>query len=465
MLGLAGSSVPSINSVREEEFRSRWADYQVDRRLPQQATDPSASSATEDQGGFLSLFSRSFSDHLRNGPFQLRADLSAGYEFTNEQNLRIIHPNGAESSPFISPALGVSYNRELGAVTLSARYSVGYVYYLDQSYLAVNHNGGILSQTAGLDLGVEGSRTTLASNTSASYGNGQDIESGEQRGQLTITEGFTGVYTLTEYTQLGVTGTLGYSDYTGGTVADTDATNVSGTVYGDYVFTGKTRLRLELGAGDVRQTADTSNRSDRSYYQALFHVNYIASPKLSFDAGLGYGLQNDSSVQGRKEDGSHVIYTFTVNYVPTEKTSVSFHVGYEGVDVDPDLSLQVHWQPRLNTTVGLSVYQNSNFSTFLEAQSLVTRGVLVSVQQTFFGKVTVGLSGGAEQSKGYSSLGSQQGSDYQDPYYFGAVTLLWQFNSSLALQAYYRGYTGQAGLATNHDGLQSRASASLRLTF
>ena len=52
----------------------------------------------------------------------------------------------------------------------------------------------------------------------------------------------------------------------------------------------------------------------------------------------------------------------------------------------------------------------------------------------------------------------------QDPYIFGGVTLLWELNSYLAFQAYYRGYTGQAG-AVSQNGLRSRASASLRLTF
>lgn len=465
LLGFADGAT-SASSVRQNEFRSRWADYQVDRRPAQTTTQETQGTSDDAPTGLLTLVSRSFSDHFRNGPLQVRADLSAGYEFTNESNLRLQNRDGANTSPFVSPALGVFYNREIGPATISARYSVGYVYYLDQSYLAANHNGGILSQTGGLDIGVQGARTSLTSTTSASYGNGNDIESGTSRDLFTISEGLGAAYTLTDFTQLGVTASVSESSYSGGgSGTDTDNLYVAGTLYGDYVITGKTRLRLEFGAGDQNQgTGSGQSTSDRSYYQALLHVNYIPSAKITLDGGIGYGFQNDSGLQGKRGTDSHPVYTLTATYVPTEKTSVSAHFGYEGTDVEPDFSLQIHYQPRPNTTVALSVYQTSGFSTFVEAQNLVTRGVLGSVQQGFFQKVSVSLSSGAEQSKGYST-GSGQGNDFEDPYYFASVSFLYEINSSLALQGYYRGYTGQFGGVANDKGLQSRASLSLRLTF
>ncbi len=461
----AAAGVSTVSTVRENEFRSRWANYQVDRQPTRTTAEQQAESKTdEDHGGLLSLVSRSFSDHFRNGPLQLRADLSAGYEFTNEASLRAVHPNGSESSPFVGPAFGIFYNRELGPATVSARYSAGYVYYLDQSYLAVNHNGGILSQTAGLDIDVQGGRTTFRSSATGSYGNGNDIESGSQRDRLAVTEALDAIYTLTEFTQLGASGVVSYTSYSGGGAGtDTNTTSINGTLYGDYVVTPKTRLRLEFGAGDQSQNAGGTgvNNSDRSYYQALLKANYLPSPKLTLDGGVGLGSQRDSGVQGKKGSTLHPVYTLTARYVPSEKLAASFHAGYEGVDVDPDLSLLVEWQPRLNTSVNLSVYQNSNFSTFIASQNLVTRGFLISAQQKVLQKVDVGLAGGAEQSQGYSTT-----KGFADPYYFGSITLLWQFNSSLALQAYYRGFTGQAGgVSVNNQGLQSRASASLRLTF
>ena len=61
------------------------------------------------------------------------------------------------------------------------------------------------------------------------------------------------------------------------------------------------------------------------------------------------------------------------------------------------------WQFRLNTSASLSIYQNSNFSTYEIGQNLVTRGVLATAQQRFFGRVDVTLSGGIEQSSCYDS--------------------------------------------------------------
>ncbi len=450
------------DAVREDEFRSRWADYQVDKA---QVATAGPADETDDQGGLLSAFGRSFNDHFRTGPLQLRADLSAGYEFTNEEALKVEDPHGTESSPFLGPALGVFYNQELGPLTISARYSVGYVYYLDQSYLVADHNGGIFSQTAGLNLALEGKRTALHSVTSASDGNGEDIESGELRNQLSISEALDGIYTLTDFTQVGASGQAGYISYSGGTVDNTTTTTITGQIFADYVITGKTRLRLELGAGDETQTSPGAPDSDLSFYQALLHVNYLPAPKLSLDGGLGWGVQNNTAVLGQPGTDSHPVYTITVSYAPTEKTSAAVHVGYEGTDINPDFSLGVNYQPRQNTTVSLSIYQNSNFSTFQAAENLTTRGALLSIQQRFFEKVQIALSTGTEQSEGYLALDSGRQSGFSEPYYFGGVSLLWQFNPSFALQGYYRGYTGEAGLAVTGHGLQSTASLSLRLTF
>ncbi len=53
----------------------------------------------------------------------------------------------------------------------------------------------------------------------------------------------------------------------------------------------------------------------------------------------------------------------------------------------------------------------------------------------------------------------------EDPYYFGGINFLYEINSYLAFQGYYRGYTGEAGAVVQEKGLQSRAALSLRLTF
>ena len=135
--------------------------------------------------------------------------------------------------------------------------------------------------------------------------------------------------------------------------------------------------------------------------------------------------------------------------------------------MEPDFQLNAQWQFRLNTSAALSIYQNSGFSTYEISQNLVTRGVLITAQQKFFGRVDVTLSGGVEQSSGYDNTFNVPGqrANSEDPYYFGGISLLYEINSYLALQGYYRGYTGEAGALIQEKGLQSRAALSLRLTF
>ena len=459
--GFEGGGVPSIDTVRENEFRSRWADYQVDR--PPQATTDQTNSSNTDSGGLLSAFGRTFNDYFRTGPLQLRADLSAGWEFSDEQNLKLLNPHGSEDSAFFAPALAVFYNVESGPTTISARYSVGYVYYLDQNYLAADHQGGILSESGGLDLSFEGSRATVRSSASGTYGDGNDIESGTFRDRLSLSEALDGSYLLTDFTQLGASGAVNYYSYSGGGVSDTDDLSFTSTLYGDYVITGKSRLRLELGFGDEHQSTGPGSTSDRSYEQALLKVNYVPSQKLSFDVGLGAGLQQDSGVVGQTS-GAHPVYTVDARYVPTDKTSATLHFGYEGADVEPDFSLLIKWQPRPNTTVGFSAYQTNGFSTYVLSQNLTTRGILATIQQKLYDKVEIDLAGGVEQTNGYTNQGAN--GTYSPPlYYFGSISVLYQFNSALALQSYYRGYTGEPGITTSNQGLQSRASISLRLTF
>ena len=475
-----GAALPvraqDIGTVRDNEFRSRWANYQVDH--PQTDNNPDTTSAgtatnsSSGQTGLLAAFGKSFDDLLRNGPLQVRANFGAGWEFTDEDNLRAIKPNGSDNSFFVAPAFGAFYNQELGPVTVSARYSLGYVYYLDQNYLAASDAGGIFSQTAGLDLALDGKRTTLASHTAFSDGDGNDIESGELRNLLELNELLEGTYQLTEFAQLGATANVDYQRYSGGTVPETDSVTDQGSLYGDYVITGKTKLRLEFDAGQqLQESSNISTTSDRYFYQAVVSANYAPAPKLTIDAGLGYGFVSDSDVVGRGQSGSHPVYRITIRYEPTAKTTASFHFGYEGVDVEPDFQLSAQYQFRINTSGMLSVYQNSNFSTYDIGQNLVTRGALLSVQQKFFGKVDVTVSGGVEQSTGYDNsetnlnLPAMNNLTSEDPYYFGGISLNYDLNSYLAIQGYYRGFTGEAGAVVREKGLQNRASVSLRLTF
>ena len=461
--------MPSVSTVRDNEFRSRWADYQVDRPQTPAANTANNLTQNQEQSGLLSAFGKSFADIFRNGPLQTRATLSTGWEYSDEDVQLGRGTNRSDNSFFVAPSIGFFYNNQAGPATISARYSGGYVYYADQNYVAAGQGGGIFSNTAGLDLQVEGTRSAITSSASLSYGNGNDIESGTLRTQLQVGETATASYLLSTFTRLGVTGGVSDVDYAGGGVTDTNTFSDTASVYVEYAYSPKTRGRFELATGQEVQSSDTGVRSgttaDRFYYQALVSADYLPTPKLNLSAGVGYGFQENSDVIGRGRSGSHPIYRITIQYTPTPKTTASLRAGYEGVDVAPSFGLQVDWQFRPTTTATLSLYQNSNFSTYEVDTSLLTRGVLASVQQRLFGRVDVSLSGGVEQSEGYGRQPRGQVPYSEDPYLFAGVSGLWQLNSYLALQAYYRGYTGQAGAVVQQSGLQSRASVSLRLTF
>ena len=465
-----GAQMLSVSTVRDNEFRSRWADYQVDRPQTAATANPANNPTRADEpNGLLSALGQSYADFFRNGPLQTRATLASGWEYSNENVLVNRRDDRSDNSFFVAPSLALFYNNQAGPATISARYSGGYVYYQDQDYVAANRGGGIFSNTAALDLLVEGVRSALTSNASLSYGNGNDIESGTLRTQLAVGETLTASYLLSTFTRLGATGGVNYTDYAGGGVADTDVFSDTASVYVEYAYSPKTRGRIELAAGQQIQGSDSAGlnvtTANRYYYQALLAADYLPTPKLSLSAGLGYGFQENSDVAGRGRSGSHPIYRITVAYAPTVKTSASLRFGYEGVDVEPSFGLQVDWQFRPTTVASLSLYQNTNFSTYEPDQNLLTRGALASVQQRLFARVDVSLSGGVEQSEGYGRQVPGQAPYNEDPYLFAGVSALWQINSYLAFQAYYRGYTGQSGAVIQQSGLQSRAAVSLRLTF
>lgn len=455
----------AVSTVRDNEFRSRWADYQVDRPL-NPATNATNPGQNEEPAGLLSAFRRSFADLLRDGPLQTRATLSSGWEFSNEAERLGRGGDNSDNSFFVAPSVGLFYNNQAGPATISARYSGGYVYYLDQDYVAAGSAGGIFSNTAALDLQVQGVRSAITSNASLSYGNGNDIESGVQRTQLSVGETATASYLLSTFTRLGATGGVSYTDYSGGGVGDAQIFSDTASLYVEYAYSPKTRGRLELAAGQQTQGAERGgNDADRFYYQALVSADYLPTAKLSVSAGAGYGIQENSDVLGRGRSGSHPIYRVTVQYAPTVKTTAALRFGYEGVDVAPSFGLQVDWQFRPTTSANLSLYQATNFSTYEADQNLLTRGALASVQQRLFARVNVSLSAGVEQSEGYGRQRPGQAPYNEDPYLFVGVSALWEINSYLAFQTYYRGYTGQAGAVVGQEGLHSRASISLRLTF
>ncbi len=124
----------TVSTVRETEFRSRWVDQQVDR--PAQEFQP-GSGALDGDGDFTTRVGDTLRSFFRTGPVVLRAGLSAGFEYSNQQTVAIGNPPASEASFFVAPVVALFYDREVGPWTVSARYSVGYLYYFDREYLAL----------------------------------------------------------------------------------------------------------------------------------------------------------------------------------------------------------------------------------------------------------------------------------------------------------------------------------------
>ena len=448
-----------ISTVREVQFRSRWADYQVDRPREEPATIETP------DGPVQKPVPKTLRSLFRTGPVDLRASVGVGWEYSNERLQVPGTENTSESSFFLAPALAAFYEREIGPWNLSLRYSLGYVFYLDQEYVAAGDSGGIQSQTAGLDILRQGSRLQVRSSTGATFGSGYDIERRQQTDRLTLNETGSLQYPLSEFIVAGGTLRGSYQSYEAQNGGSSDELRTfGGTVYGDYVWTGKTRFRLELGAGqDSQRIANDQAGLDRSYTQALVRVFYEPTGKLKVDAGVGLGVVDESGLGSRAQDGLRTVYSLGVDYAPTTKTSARLYVGVEAASLKPEFTLSVAWNPREATSVALSVYQQTNLSTLLVSQDRTARGVQGSIHQRIFQKVNLGLNAGYEKEE-YEFAGSTFG-PASDPYYLVGATFEWEINRWLSWQAQFHTTSRQEFVQEGNNQAQTRGSVSLRLTY
>ncbi|MGB8168170.1 MAG: hypothetical protein WCF18_11805, partial [Chthoniobacteraceae bacterium] len=451
-----------LTTVGETEFRSRWANYQVDRPRQEVALELTPEAAQAQSGFSL----RSF---LQEGPVVVRASASTGWEYSDQVlQTPTAARNTSKSSLFTAPAIALLYDREIGAWSASARYSAGYLYYLDQNFVAAGDGGGTFSQTAGIDVTRKGSRFIVRSAAVGSYGTGYEIERAQQTKRLTLGETLSADYQLTEFARVGALASADYVQYAGEIAGNDDVqTRFSGKLFGDYFWTGRTGFHLELGSGIESQDTgrETAAALDRSYYQGLLGVNYQLTPKLMLRAGLGYGIVDESEARaGAQGAGSRAIYTLDAEYAPTEKISARLHFGLEGTSVDPDFSLALNWHPREPLFVNLSVYQTTGLSTINFVEDQTRRGFLFSVRQRFFQRLDTAISAGLEQQERRNSSVNQSTQTHK-PYTYIAATLAWEINTWLAWQVQYSRSEGRDFALGAGDRPQNRASLSLRLTF
>jgi hypothetical protein len=405
---------------------------------------------------------------LQNGPIVVRASISTGWEYSDELPISDPSRKTVKSSLFTAPAIAVLYDRDMGAWNASARYSAGYLHYFDRDFVAAGDSGGGFSQTAGLDLTRKGTRLLLRSSATGSYGTGYELDRGQETKRLLLGEVLSADYQLAEFIRIGATGTAQYNQYAdegGADSSDDTHTLFSGTVFGDYFWTGKTGFHFEAGSGRESQGAGAVPGTERSYIQALLGINYQPTAKLSFRAGIGLGTLNESGVTtATAEDGTRTVYSLDASYTPTEKLSALLHFGLLGSSVEPDFSLVLNWHPREPTSVHLSVYQQTGLSTISFAEDQTRRGVLASLRQRLFQRIETNLSAGWEEQElrnASTDQSSQSGQGY--PYY--SATVAWELNKWMAWQVQYIRSSRREGSVQEGDRPNNRASTSLRLTF
>ena len=452
----------SVSTVREVEFRSRWANYHVDQPRADRATDAgTASGEAEGEHGVVPVLRSLF----RTGPVLIRGSVTSGWEYSNERLNTAQSRAASESSLFTAPSIAASYDREVEAWTVSFRYSAGYLRYLDQNYSPAGGSAGGLSQTGGLDIARQGSRLAFRLGVSASSGSGYDIERNGQTDRASFAEAFSADYSLTEFTRVGATLNAARETYSNGGIGTDDSqSRWSSSIHGEYVLSGKTAMRLEFGVGQESQlTGDITSR-DRSYSQGLLRVTYQPTAKLTLTPSLGFGILQQTGQISQTPDGFRALYSLGVDYTPTEKTAVRLFVGIEGASVQPEFSLSVAWRPRQNTLANLSVYQQSGLSTIAVIPDRTRRGALASLQQHLFQKMNAGLSIGWEQEE-FNDRNAPGAAVDLDPYYFLATSLTWEFNSWLTWEAQCRFSSGRGSSAAQNNAAETRASASFRLTF
>jgi hypothetical protein len=451
----------TISTVREVEFRSRWSNYHVDQPQLEPSAEARRQSAGEEAKGGIG---RALQSLFRTGPIVLRGSLTTGWEYSNERLFTTQPRKSSTSSFFTAPAIAASYDREVGALTVSFRYSAGYLRYLDQNYTPQGGGAGGLSQTAGLDLQHQGSRLTVRSSTSASSGPGYDIERDRQTKRTAVAETLSADYAVSEFTRAGANFNVAHETYSGAANGGDDSHDRwTSSLYSEYVLTGKTGLRIELGAGQESQSTASVTSLDRSYYQALLRINYRPTAKFTLTPALGFGVLDETGQVSKTGDGFRAVYSLGVDYAPTEKTAIRLYTGVEGTAARPEFALAVNWHPRENTLVNLSIYQQSGLSTLAFTQDQTRRGVLLAVRQRFLQRFEAGLSGGWEEEVGTG--GSEQRGLNLEPYYFFAATFAFEMNRWWIWQLQSQTSSRRNSSSDQGDGAQTRASIGFRLTF
>jgi hypothetical protein len=477
-------SAQTVLTVREAEFRNRWAGQMVDRELTPQYFEPDGGLGNQGETAGpdkwnvvenIDRLARNIDNGLRYGPLDFSLGLGTGWQYSNQNSVGTNTNAADNNSFFISPSLGTQYERQIGVWSVNARYSAGYTYYFNQDYTAAGSGSqrNPLFMTAGLDIGYDTSRTQINLTSAASWGPGYDVIAGANNWQTSVSAGLSARYIVTDEISVGAAASASFSNNADAQVAPGEAAqpnnnsaSYSASVFADWLVTPKTNARFVLSAGEDVQNFLTQYDSTegRGFIDAKVVLTYQIAPKFSVDAGAGAGYVEDQNIPDAEFVGWRPVWQGAVNYTPTEKTYFKASASFQGTDIRPNFSLVAGWNAREKTRLSLSLYQNQGFSSLSPDQWNLVRGIMGTVSQRLFKGVDISFSGGWEQSQ---YIGMSTASDLPAPiegpsdYWLANASLFWRIREWLSWQNSLNLSTGYG----NNDGTATWFTTSLNLNF
>jgi hypothetical protein len=488
-----GVSAPAA-TVTDAVFRSRWVGPQADR--PPMLGMVPTSEGIEPVRDMAAMIR----EGLYLGSLRIRPGLGLGWDYSNRNYQGDVTDSSDDQSFYIAPSLGLEYGRLRGPWSVSARGGAGYVYYLNPDYSAngAGADRNPFDATAALSVGHTGLRHTAEIGGAVAYGNGQNVQAGGNSTQLDANASASYSYLLNDYVTTGAYASYNnqLTTYEDSDLDGSDIAQLRGGALLEWLFTGKTTFGVSAEAGRLTQTVKqqqlvvvgqappipgdptgqpvllTAVRESevevaRQFLQVLGTASHNLTAKVLVDGAFGAGYTADEDVPDADTQytGFHPVYRAGVTFTPSEKTTMRAYAGLEGFDIVPSYGFSLTWRPRPTTGFTVSVYQNQNFSITTSDQFQVNRGFVVGIDQTFFTRVSVGLSGGWQQTEGLS-LSSDQGDAAAYDYAFFSASLRYSLNSWSALQATVMSSTGNRGNPTTSESFpETTASVGLNLLF
>jgi hypothetical protein len=489
-----------VVTVNDAIFRSRWGGPQVD--------ETGAISLTAANEGVRPMqdFATKLREGLHIGSLRFRPGLALGWDYSDQNSEGEATTSlQNDQSFFIAPSLGLEFARETGPWALSAQYGGSYTYFLNQDYTAggTGDSRNPFNNTASLGIGHSGLRHTAGLGARASYGNGENIQADGYTTTFTGGATLSYDYLINEFLTAGAYASYDttITRYEEDNQNGSDLTALRAGAYVDWLVTGKTTTGIKVEAGRLTsQIVDNTTPAPtpaptpvpvpgarpaptpaptpvpvqpenevqaRQFAQALLVGAHNLTAKILIVGGLGASYTQDENIVDvdSKYTGVRPVYLLGLQFDPSEKTSLRLYTSFEGADVVPSYGLNFTWRPRVNTSLNLSLYQTQGFSLLTVDQYQVNRGFVVGIQQILFSKLTLGLSGGWQQTKSISLSSAIPDADPTE-YAFALASLSWSINSWASWVATVRAQTGnQEGSIDSLNFPQTTASVGLNLLF